>query len=154
MVVRMLSQEFPTMPLEQRMARTVTEEALGLQCAGHLVLWEKEGPVLLWVSRLPIPTPFPVHSLRRTGPAQSYGLFSICPVAQMAASLIGLELLSSEGSRRGFPGPRARAPGVQCVGRNQSPPQTGRPTESGDHLPTTHLGGCSMALQLRPLWTA
>lgn len=43
MVVRMLSREFPMMPLEQRMAPTVTEEALGLQCAGHLVLREKEG---------------------------------------------------------------------------------------------------------------
>lgn len=121
MVVRMLSQEFPMMPLEQRMAHTVTEEALGLQCAGHLVLWEKEGPVLLWVSRVPIPTPFPVHSLRRTGPAQSYGLFSIGPVAQMAASLIGLELLFSEGSGRGFPGPHARAPGGTVCGKETVP---------------------------------
>lgn len=121
MVVRMLSQEFPTMPLEQGMARTVTKEAQGLQCAGHLVLWEKEGPVLLWVSRLPILTPFPVHSLRRTGPAQSYGLFSICPAAQMAASLIGLELLFSEGSGRGFPGPRARAPGGAVCGKEPVP---------------------------------
>lgn len=39
-VAGMLSHEFPMMPLGQRMAPTVAEEAPGLQCAGHLVLWE------------------------------------------------------------------------------------------------------------------
>lgn len=65
MVVRMLSQEFPMMPLGQRIAPTVAEEALGLQrwppCVlGEAISWREH--VLLWVSQVPIPTPFPLRS--------------------------------------------------------------------------------------------
>lgn len=149
MVVRMLLREFPMMPMGQRMATTVAKkEAPGLHCASHLVLWEKTflagTLVLLWISRLPIPTPFPAHSPGRTGargshrpwaqPSQSYREFSIRPVAQTAASLISLELLLSRGPGRGLPGPGASTPGGTGCGKELVPPQTGQLAEPDDHL--------------------
>lgn len=149
MVVRMLLlRKFPMMPTGQRMAATLSEkEAPGLHCASHLVLWEKMSlkgtPVLLWISRLPIPTRFPAHSPGRTGargshrpraqPSQSYREFSIHPVAQNAASLVSLELLLSRRPGRGLPGPGASTPGGTGCGKELVPPRTGQLAEPGGH---------------------
>lgn len=96
-VVGMLFQEFPMVPLGQRMAPTV-----------H---WPPCAPertplggthVLLWIAWLPILTPFAredcgQRGARGPGPAQSYSLFSSCPMAQSEAALRGRNSCSAGG---------------------------------------------------------
>lgn len=96
-VVGMLFQEFPMVPLGQRMAPTLHWPP----CApgGHLL----EGPLCCF--GLP-GSPFSPHSPGRTvgkgepealGPAQSYSLFSSCPMAQSEAALRGQNSCSAGG---------------------------------------------------------
>lgn len=119
--------------------------------------------MLLWISRLPIPTPFPAHSPGRTGargsrrpwaqPSQSYRDFSIRPGAQTEASLISLELLLSRGPGRGLPGPGALL-GVQGVGKSWSLHRQGSWLSLAAIFSGVDLGELLHGPQLRQLWTA
>lgn len=154
MVVRMLSQEFPTMPLEQRMAHSYRGSPRSPVSWPPCALGEGGTGAALG-----FPAPHS-HSIPSSFSKEDWPSPVLWVIFHLSCGPDGgfshrPRILAQRGVREGLPRAPCQGSWGYSVWEGTSPlHRQGGQLSLATIFPPHISGGCSMALQLRPLWTA